>query len=118
MGFYGRGWSGVPTTDSGLYQPATGLAPGTWEAGVYDYSHVIELMADPVWIYTMHDEAMVPWLYNATSGVFITFDDETSLTHKLDYIDDHSLGGAMFWELSGDTDAHDLVDLLHDRLGG
>ena len=115
--FYGRGWSGVPATDSGLYQPATGLAPGTWEAGVYDYSDVVSLMADPVWIGAFHSETMVPWVYNPTEGVFISYDNPTSFGHKLDYVDEHELGGVMFWELSGDTDDHALVDLLHERLG-
>ena len=112
MGFYGRGWSGVGPTGDGLYQPATGLAPGTWEAGVYDYWHILDLMTDPTWIYSVDDEALVPWIYNPAEGVFITFDDETSLGHKLDYIDANGLGGAMFWELSGDTDDHSLLTLL------
>ena len=66
----------------------------------------------------MHPDALVPWAYNATEEIFITYDDETSFNHKLDYVSTHDLGGVMFWELSGDTDAHSLVDLLHDRLGG
>ena len=37
--FYGRGWSGVAAGPSGngLYQPASGAAPGAFEAGINDY---------------------------------------------------------------------------------
>ena len=115
--FYGRGWAGVPAVDGGLYQTSTGMAPGTWEAGVYDYHHVIDLMADPVWVRHMHEETMVPWIYSPTDQVFITYDDPESFGHKLDYVEEHDLGGVMFWELSADTEDHSLVDLLHSRLG-
>ncbi len=60
---------------------------------------------------------MVPWLYNATEGVFVTYDDPESLGHKLDYLEAYGLGGVMFWELSADTDDHELLDVLHERLG-
>jgi chitinase len=116
--FYGRAWSGVPPIDDGLYQSSTGLPPGTWEAGIYDYHHILDLMVDPVWIHTVHSETMVPWLYNPTEQIFISYDDVESFGHKLDYLAEHDLGGVMFWELSGDTEDHALVDLLHSRLGG
>ena len=35
--FYSRGWTGVAPANNGLFQSATGPAPGTWEAGVDDY---------------------------------------------------------------------------------
>jgi len=116
--FYGRGWSGVPSTDLGLYQTSTGLPDGTYEAGIYDYHHIVDLMSDPVWIRSVHEETMVPWLYNGTEGIFISYDDEESFGHKLDYVSEHDLGGVMFWELSGDTEDHVLIDLLYSRLGG
>src|SRR5262249_36641449 len=66
--FYGRGWGGVKDVKDGLYQPrAPQLPQGTWEAGVFDYK---DLSARYVgksrrfW----HDEAKVPWLFDAKSG--------------------------------------------------
>ena len=38
---YGRGWSGVGSTNNGLFQKASGLASGTWEAGVFDYKDLL-----------------------------------------------------------------------------
>jgi len=116
--FYGRGWAGVSSADLGLYGSATGLPQGTWEDGVFDYSHIVELLTDTAWVQSVHPETMVPWLYNATKSVFISYDDPDSFGHKLDYVEANSLGGVMFWELSSDTEDNELVNLLHDRLGG
>ncbi len=35
--YYGQGWTGVTGGGDGLFQPATGPAPGTWAAGNEDY---------------------------------------------------------------------------------
>ena len=35
--YFGRGWTGVPNVNKGLYQTSTGPAPATFEAGVEDY---------------------------------------------------------------------------------
>ena len=35
--FYGHGWTGVTNQNNGLFQPATGPAPATYEAGNEDY---------------------------------------------------------------------------------
>jgi chitinase len=49
-----------------------------------------------------HDEAKVPWLFNARSGLMITYDDPESIGHKTRYAIDKNLGGVMIWELSED----------------
>ena len=48
-----------------------------------------------------NDTAKVPYLYNATTGTFISYDDNESMKYKTDYIKTKGLSGAMFWELSG-----------------
>ena len=115
--FYGRGWGGVPTTNNGLYQTASGtVPPGTWEAGVFDYS---DLKANYVgqgdWVRSFHAEALVPWIYSASQQVFISYDDQESVQAKIDYVNEHQLGGMMNWELSADRDA-DLLNLMHSGL--
>jgi chitinase len=115
--FYGRGWSGVSTADNGLFQTATGLPWGTWENGVFDYWDI----ADDVLLRAgcarhWHEEAMVPWVM-CSDGTFISYDDEESISAKLDYIEAQGLGGAMYWSIDGDH--HDdprLVQLVADRM--
>jgi chitinase len=58
----------------------------------------------------------VPWLYNAAQSTMISYDDEESLAIKANYIIDNNLGGAMFWELSGDTSDSLLSDTLAELL--
>jgi chitinase len=115
--FYGRGWAGVPPTNDGLWQPATGPSPGTWEAGVLDWHDLAQNYLPRL---TRHfdDAAQVPWLYDAATGVMITFDDPDSLARKVGYANTHALGGVMFWELSGDDGQHTLLAAIHQALHG
>ena len=55
----------------------------------------------------------VPWLYSPTEhgGHFISYDDEESLQYKVDFIREQGLGGAMFWEITGDRN-ETLLDVL------
>ncbi len=93
--YYGRGWTGVPDVNDGLYQPGT-AAPGTWEAGVDDYK-VLAIRPG-----TRHFDrsAVATWLFDGTT--FWSFDDERSVAAKTAYVRDRGLGGTMMWELDGD----------------
>jgi chitinase len=105
--FYGRGWSGVPSTNHGLFQSATGASPGTIEAGILDWH---DLVANYLPTYERHvDEAAgVPYLYDAAKQIFISYDDAASLGRRAKYVKDGGLGGIMIWELSSDDKSHTL----------
>jgi chitinase len=114
--FYGRGWAGVKDVNNRLYQPrGPNLPKGTWEAGVLDYK---DLAANYVgklkrhW----HDEARVPWLFDAKRGLMISYDDPESLRLRAPYVRRHGLGGVMFWELSADDARSSLLAALHQGL--
>jgi chitinase len=113
--FYGRGWAGVPDRDNGLYQPVAYLPPGTWEEGIFDYSDLAANYVDRNgYARYWHEQAKAPWLYNASEGVFIGYEDAQSLALKADYVLVRNLGGVMFWELSADDGS--LLDVLAQRL--
>ncbi|HTL18245.1 MAG TPA: glycosyl hydrolase family 18 protein [Patescibacteria group bacterium] len=116
--FYGHGWKGVPDTDHGLYQSASGAAPGLYEAGAFDYK---ELKDNYFATYTRSwdTEAQVPWLYNPTTGIFIGYDDPESIAAKAGYAKDQGLGGVMIWELSQD-DNGELLSAIQKgfKVGG
>jgi chitinase len=116
MPFYSRGWTGVPSASHGLYQSSTGPAAGTWEAGAEDYKVVKTLVGNGFVRYN-DLRAGASWLYNPTTGTFWTFDDPIVLRTKALLARATGLGGAMFWELSGDTANGELVDALADGLG-
>jgi chitinase len=47
--------------------------------------------------------AQAPFLWNAQTRAFITYDDPQSISIKAEYVRKHRLGGMMFWELSQDS---------------
>lgn len=113
--FYGRGWQGVPAANQGLFQPVKGPAQGAGGAGMFDYAEIVKdhlPFSQRYW----HPDAQVPWLYQPDRGVFISYDDTYSLRLKAEYVKEHSLGGVMFWELSGDDPRDSLIDALRDGL--
>jgi chitinase len=111
--FYSRGWTGVAPANDGLYQPAAGPAPGTWEAGVDDYKAVKDRLTSG---FTRHEDANAgaAWLFNGST--FWTFDDPPIMRAKAQYVARNGLGGIMFWELSGDTPDGELIRAIADGL--
>lgn len=108
MAFYGRGFGNVAANaQNGLYQTYSGpSAPGTWENGVYDYTDLAANHENqPGWLKSWHETARVPWLWHASQQKFIGYDDPRSIAEKAFHLQQHQLGGAMFWELSGDRQA-------------
>lgn len=109
--FYGRGWSGVGAAGDGLFQPATGVPMGTWEAGIFDWH---DLAANYIPRMQRHwsDDAAAPWLHDPATGVMISYDDATSIAAKVAQVRARGLGGVMFWELSGDDAEHTLLEAV------
>jgi chitinase len=94
--YFGRGWAGVPNVNRGLYQPATGPAPGTWEPGVEDYK---VLATKPGKRY--HDLINgAHWLYDGMQ--WWSYDDPLTVARKMVYVRVNRLGGAMVWSLDAD----------------
>jgi len=114
---YGRGYASVSsgTKNDGLDQPFMGMPKGSWEDGVFDYkdlrsTHVSKMTR------RWDDVAKVPWLFDATSKVFISYEDKESVALKGQYIYDHGLGGGMFWELSGEDTRGEMLETLRAKL--
>ena len=59
--------------------------------------------------------AKVPSLYNAQTKEWVSYDDPQSIRLKGEYIAAQRLGGAMYWEMSGDDGP--LLDALRAGLG-
>ena len=108
--FYGHGWSGVAGVDQGLYQPATGAAPGTQEAGSYEYKD-IQANYLPTYQRNWDAEAYVPWLYDPLTKIFISYDDAQSLEAKAGYARDEELAGVMIWDVSQGDET--LIDAIY-----
>jgi GH18 family chitinase len=120
--FVGTGWQGVGPTNNGLYQPDTGPAPGTWDlpsappSGSFGYQDIKD---NYLLSYTRSwdSEAQAPWLYNAATGIMLSYEDPQSLAAKANYVLANQLGGMMIWELGADDDEHTLLNALAAALG-
>lgn len=60
-------------------------------------------------------EAKAPYLYNATTKEFLTYDDEASVIEKCKYVLKNDMGGVMFWEYSSDMNGY-LLNQINKSL--
>ena len=112
--FYGRVYGGVGPANDGLFQPAPGPVPDEWRSGT-DYRSIVRRDPESLGFRrVMHPEARVPFLFNAMTGTWITYDDTESVAEKAAYVRSHGLGGVMAWEIGGDDGT--LVAAIHKGL--
>jgi len=78
----------------------SGVGPGSWEAGVYDY----RALPLPQSYKFRDDKIVASWTYDYQKKEMISYDDEEVGRMKGEYIQREGLGGSMFWELSGDKE--------------
>lgn len=110
IGYYGRGWTGVASGNNGLYKSASGAAPGTYEAGIEDWK-VLKNLNWPVYTDSV---AKATWISNGST--FWSVDTPAMVTEKMGYVKTQGLGGAFFWEFSGDDAQGTLTKAISDGL--
>jgi chitinase len=108
--FYGTAWTGVPAMGNGLFQTFTGRE-GEDDGVSFRKIHHELASYTRFW----DKKAQAPWLYSS-SGVMISYEDEQALTAKVKYVRQNHLGGIMFWEISEDDEAFDLLQTLHSQM--
>lgn len=103
-GLYALRYSGVPNVNNGLYQP-----------GVRDNTnlHYTELKFGYVnkngYVRYWDENAQAPYLYNASTGSFITYDDEQSVEAKCKVVAEQGVRGIMVFDYCT-TDGIGLFD--------
>ncbi|PRX69281.1 chitinase [Nonomuraea fuscirosea] len=107
---YGQGWTGVTGAGNGLYQPATGPAPGKWAPGTEDYK---DLLTKPG---KRHRDLRTGtmWLYDGNE--FWSYDDPAVMLQKAAYIRLKGLGGSMMWSIDQDDSRASLTTALYSIL--
>ncbi|MBC7272769.1 MAG: cellulose binding domain-containing protein [Streptomyces sp.] len=106
IGFYGRGWTGV--TQSAPGGTATGAAPGTYEAGIEDYK--VLKNSCPV------TGTIAGTAYAHCGTQWWSYDTPSTIAGKMTWAKNQGLGGAFFWEFSGDTSNGELVNAISNGL--
>jgi len=102
IGFYGRGWTGVTQAEPG--GAATGPAPGTYEQGIEDYKVLKDRCPAT--------GTVAGTAYAFCNGQWWSYDTPATIGGKMDYASQQGLGGAFFWELSGDTANGELITAM------
>ena len=101
--FYGRSLRGVGAAGLG--------AAGTPQSnGTYSYQQIAtELITSGLYQEHWDEAAKAPWLFNGDE--FISYENPASISLKGEYVKQHALAGAMFWEYSEDQTC-DLLQAL------
>jgi len=60
------------------------------------------------------EDAKAPYIYNAETHEFITYDDEWSVKEKCKYVKGNAMGGVMFWEYNSDVKGYLLDEINRD----
>ena len=103
--FYGHAYGQVQNSNAGLFQPGTGN-PAGWKQGDGDWRVLSQTrLRDPRYARHWEPTARVPWLYDSTSGTWVSYDDPESVAAKAAYVRERGLGGVVIWELGGDDGA-------------
>ncbi len=99
--FYGRKWMGVEATNHGLFQPIPSTAPPQDEIA---FSEVASLVNAAGYTRYWDPVSKTPYLYNAETKTFITYNDAEAELARTKYVLEHHLGGIMFWQYGHDPD--------------
>jgi chitinase len=110
--FYGRAWGDAPPANNGLYQPGKPV-------GVRLRTNFRDIKANlegkDGFVRYWDDISKAPFLYNAEKRIFISYEDEQSISLKGGYVKERGLAGIMFWEYSGDSEGK-LLDAINRAL--
>ena len=109
--FYGHGWSGVQPLDHGRYKPYAGPTH-SYSFDTLQKKYINKKGYTRYW----DSWAEAPYLWNAKSQTFITYDDLQSIAAKDNFIKKHNLAGIMFWRYRGNKDGillHEMYQSLH-----
>lgn len=117
MPLYGRAF----TNTDGPGAAFSGVGPGSWENGVWDY----KALPRPGATEHVDETSGASWSYDAGSRTMISYDTADVCRIKAHFVRDRGLGGGMWWETSGDkggrdANAHDgsLIGTFVDNVGG
>ena len=100
--FYGHAYGSVEDVNHGLFQNGTDK-PADWKEHDGDWNVLAKTrLMNSRYVKYWEPSARVPYMYDTTSGTWVTYDDPRSVAEKVKYVREHGLGGVVIWELGGD----------------
>jgi chitinase len=104
--FYGREFGDVNPAHEGLYQPyGKYIGEIPWPKLEADF--IDKHGFDRHW----DTQARAPWLWNAKTHAFVSYDDPESIAAKAAFVKAQHLGGIMYWEQELDP-SDELLDAI------
>lgn len=110
VAFYGH--SSI-VADAKNYGLGSKIQAGRAHGGGYTYIKD-SLVNQKGFKYYRDHHAKAPYLFNASTNQFISYDDEWSVKNKCRYVNKKDMGGVMFWEYSGDKKEYLLDEMNQD----
>lgn len=114
---FGQAWRDVDENDFfGLYASNSGTPQGAREGGILWFEDIDVQRNSGNYVRFFDPNSQVPWLYDESRRIAISYEDEQSILAKAEYVVEMGLGGMMVWELSFDTEEHDLVSVMGNAM--
>jgi len=110
VAFYGRAFAGADPAHDGLQQKYAKFAGApSWDELVASY------IDKNGYVRHWDAKAQAPFLWNAQTHTFVSYEDPESLRAKTSFVKAKGLGGVMYWEHSLDS-KEQLLDVLDQGL--
>ncbi len=108
--FYGKGWEAESADNHGLGAKRVKSVQGG------GYTKLKDTMIDQNGYKKYYDKkAKAPYLFNDSTKVLITYEDEKSIKGKCKYVKKNKLAGIFFWEYFNDPKEY-LINAIHKNL--
>ncbi|HKM95237.1 MAG TPA: glycosyl hydrolase family 18 protein, partial [Buttiauxella sp.] len=103
----------------GMFNTGAATVKGAWDdagqlTGTNPWYVLKQKLASGEYTRYWDSESHVPYLYSKTKQEFLTYDDPQSIKEKVDYINAQGFGGAILWDISGDTPEHELGNIVKE----
>lgn len=105
--FYGRFFFGVSARNAGLFSAYSSAGFGPSWRGIE-----ARFLSDPAWQRYWSAAAEVPWMYDARTHAFLSYDDPESIAVKANFARAAGLRGVMMWQLGSDDAQWSLLRAL------
>ncbi|MCJ8211978.1 glycoside hydrolase family 18 protein [Mucilaginibacter sp. RS28] len=109
LAFYGRSAKVRDAINYGLGDTTAGRMPGRGFTFIKD-----SLLTNKDFKYYRDQDAKAPYLFNAATKQFISYDDEWSVKAKCNYVLKKHMAGVMFWEYADDKKTYLLNEVNRD----